>query len=616
MDDPKVDEWVAMRNAEVRRALAPLSRSLKPRIERYYSIPLVISLEASKRGVFSLFREEGAYKVKLITLDGSVRELLDSRGLGEDILIQKVHPDIGGDRYALNYSRAGSDKGFTDLIDVASGEVLDSLEGVTHSVTWLGEDRYYYVRSYRETTTPDGVEPPASRVILRECGQEEMVYGEGVPTSNWFGLSKSLTGEKALLVQSYGWHRSTVIAGDLESPDEWGKIFGGEDYKAYPVDFVGGRYLISSYDGEGFGRIVSIDASGTVEELVGEGIEPLQSVVATEHGLVSSYMVDATSIVRRHDIRGRLVRDYDFETPGSVSSLTTDGSECYFRYQSFTTPHRVYRLAEGRPTALLSEEVPEEYVVEDLWSTSQDGTRVHSFMVKKKGSKPTKALLYGYGGFSIALTPRYFPNVIPFLMDGGIFIQANLRGGLEYGEGWHRAGMRENKQHVFDDFISVIEQLREGGSKVVATGRSNGGLLVGATMTQLPNILDGAVIGYPVLDMKRFHKLLIGRAWVPEYGDPDDPEDAEFLSGYSPYHNVDEGTKYPPTFLFTGLHDDRVHPAHALKFAAVLEEAGHSYLLRVETKSGHAGATPETKIEEESDVMAFVYKSLGIVENS
>jgi prolyl oligopeptidase len=326
-------------------------------------------------------------------------------------------------------------------------------------------------------------------------------------------------------------------------------------------------------------------------------------------------MLDATSIVRRHDKRGRLVGEYDFETPGSVSSLTTDGSECFFRFQSFATPYRVYRLAEAGPTALLSEEVPEEYVVEDLWSTSRDGTRVHSFMVRKQGSKPTKALIYGYGGFSIALTPIYFPNVIPFLEDGGAFVQANLRGGVEYGEGWHRAGMREDKQRVFDDFISVIEQLKEGGSKVVATGRSNGGLLVGATMIQLPDILDGAVIGYPVLDMKRFHKLLIGRAWVPEYGDPDEPKDAEFLSRYSPYHNVDEGAEYPPTFLFTGLHDDRVHPAHALKFAAVLEEAGHSYLLRVETKSGHAGATPETKIEEESDVMAFVYQALGMAEN-
>jgi len=616
LEDPKVIEWVTARDAEARSALAPISDSLRSRIETYYGIPLVISIKASRRGVFALLREEGAYKVKLIHRDGSTQDLVDSRDLGEDILIKYVHPDPSGDRYALNYSHAGSDKGYTDLIDADSGETLHRLEGVINDVTWLGDDRYYYVRSYRETATPDGVEPPTNRVFLRDGGQEEMVYGEGVPTSHWLSLSESLEGDKALLVKSYGWHRSTAIAGNLESPDSWEKIYGGDDFLAYPVDYVGGRYFVASFEGNGWGQILSLDEAGSVETVIGEGKESLQSVIATADGLVSTYMVDASSVVRRHDLKGRLVDEFDFETPGSATSLTTDGSECFFRYQSFTIPHRVYRLGEEGLKPLLSEEAPGDFVVEDLWSTSRDGTRVHSFLVKKKGVKPSKTLLYGYGGFSIPLTPSYFPSAIPLLEDGGAFVQANLRGGTEYGEEWHRAGMRERKQNVFNDFISVIEKLREEGSRVVATGRSNGGLLVGATMTQRPEILEGAVIGYPVLDMERFHKLLIGKAWVPEYGDPEDPEDAEFLSRYSPYHNVKSGVGYPPTFLFTGLHDDRVHPAHALKFAALLEDSGHKSLLRVETKSGHAGATPETKIAEESDVMAFVYRSLGLSRDS
>jgi prolyl oligopeptidase len=612
LDDPQVSAWAMAKDSETRKALAPLSDSLRPRIKRYYTIPLAISLEASKRGVFALFRETGAYKVKLITQDDSVRELIDSRDLGDDILIKGVHPDIEGKWYTLNYSRAGSDKGFTDLIDTASGEVLDRLEGVTDDVTWLGEDTYYYVRSYRETRTPDGVDPPTNRVFLRENEEEEMVYGEGVPTSHWLGLDKSLTGDRALLVLSYGWHRSTAIAGELARAETWEKIFGGGDYLTYPVDFVGGKYFVASYDGEGLGRIVSTDGAGSVEEVVSEGAEPLQSVVVTSGGLVSSYMVDATSVVRRNDRRGQLIDEFSFDIPGSVSSLTTNGTECFFRYQSFATPHRVYSLGDDGLRVILDEDVPGDFVVDDLWSTSRDGTRIHSFVVKKRGSTPSITLLFGYGGFSIPLTPTYFPNTIPLLEDGGTFVMANLRGGVEYGEEWHRAGMREKKQNVFDDFTSVIEKLREGGSRVVVTGRSNGGLLVGAAMTQRPELLDGAVIGYPVLDMKRFHKLLIGQAWVPEYGDPEDPEDAEFLSRYSPYHNVDDGVEYPPTLLFTGLHDDRVHPAHALKFAAVLEDAGHSPLLRVESKSGHAGATPDTKIDEEADVMAFVYQALGM----
>ena len=204
LEDPKVIKWATTRDAEARSLLAPISNSLKPRIETYYGIPLVISIEASRRGIFALLREEGAYRVKLIHRDGSLQDLVDSRDLGEDILIKYVHPHLSGDRYALNYSHAGSDKGYTDLIDVDSGETTDRLEGVINDVTWLGDDRYYYVRSYRETATPDGVEPPTNRVFLRDGDREEMVYGEGVPTSHWLSLGESLEGDKALLALSYG----------------------------------------------------------------------------------------------------------------------------------------------------------------------------------------------------------------------------------------------------------------------------------------------------------------------------------------------------------------------------------------------------------------------------
>jgi prolyl oligopeptidase len=220
-------------------------------------------------------------------------------------------------------------------------------------------------------------------------------------------------------------------------------------------------------------------------------------------------------------------------------------------------------------------------------------------------------LAYGYGGFAVSLTPRFYPYAIPFLEDGGAFVIANLRGGKEYGEEWHRKGMREKKQNVFEDFKAVLKTFKDQGSKVVAFGVSNGGLLVGTVLTKHPQLIDGALIGYPVLDMLRFHKLHIGEAWVPEYGNPNHSKDAEFLAKYSPYHNVTKKS-YPPIMLFTGLHDDRVHPAHALKFAAKLDEVKAPYLLRVETKSGHSGATPTTKTEEYADIMAFVYKTLRL----
>ena len=234
------------------------------------------------------------------------------------------------------------------------------------------------------------------------------------------------------------------------------------------------------------------------------------------------------------------------------------------------------------------------------------------FKVKKRGIKSDKVLVFGYGGFGIALTPRFFPHVIPFIEKGGTFVMTNLRGGSEYGEKWHHAGMRENKQNVFDDYIACLEKLKSEGYKVTAWGRSNGGLLVSATLTQRPEIMDSALIGYPVIDMLRFHKLYIGKAWVPEYGDPDDPKDRKFLLRYSPYHNIDKNKRYPPTLIYTGLYDDRVHPAHALKFAAKLREIGAPVYLRVETKSGHMGASPETRIRELADLLAFVIKMLGV----
>jgi len=231
------------------------------------------------------------------------------------------------------------------------------------------------------------------------------------------------------------------------------------------------------------------------------------------------------------------------------------------------------------------------------------------FVFKKKDSSLKRVIVYGYGGFNISLTPRYTPLIMPFVEDGGVYVVTNLRGGGEYGEEWHRQGMRENKQNVFDDFIACLKYFKELGARVAALGRSNGGLLVAATLTQAPHLFDSALIGYPVIDMLNYHRYHIGRAWIPEYGDPENPEDRRFLEKYSPLHNV-KRAKYPPILVFTGLNDDRVHPIHALKFTARLEEVNAPVYLRVEEESGHSGATPLTRIRESADILAFIYKTL------
>lgn len=612
LEDPKVVDWASERDKTARTALKAVSERLYPRIEKYYLFPYAIMAKASRKGYFVLVREGGAFKIKLMTSDGGINELVDSKKLGENAVIKALYTAKGGERYSFSYSHGGSDEGFLNIVDTESGFVLDQLEGVVGDITWIGDDEYYYVRSYRKGTTPDGVVAPAERVFLRESGRDELVFGEGIPTSHFISLKKSVDETKGLLKVSYGWSRSSVYAGELEQPEIWECLTGGDDFVISPIDYIDGAYLVASYDEEGLGRIVAVTEGGEMEEVVGDQGYTLQEAVVAENRLVASYLVDASSTLRMFRLDGERLDVIGFEPPGTIDSLDTDGDRCVFRYQSFLIPHRIYILEEGKMEILTSEEVQGSYDVEEGWVTSKDRTKIHAFKVKRRNIEPKQALAYGYGGFSIALAPRFFPHIIPFIEDGGVFIQANLRGGSEYGEKWHRAGMREKKQNVFDDFISVIEHLKERNAQVVAMGVSNGGLLVGAVLTQRPDLLDGAVIGYPVLDMLRFHNLYIGRAWAPEYGDPENAEDAAYLSKYSPYNNISDGSKYPPTLLYTGLYDDRVHSAHAFKFVAKLEEAKANYLLRVEEKSGHAGATPKTKIKEYSDIMAFVYKALDM----
>lgn len=612
-EDPNVVKWFSKRDKTTRKLLREISTKLKPRIQHYYSIPYVLLVRTSSNGHFVLLRDGENFKIKMITTDGYANELVNSKELGKDVVLQWLYVSEEGDRFSFSYSFGGSDEGILKVMETHSREVLDELKGRIGNIVWLDEDRYFYERFYAKKKTPDGVAPPADRIFLRENGKDEMMFGGGIPTSHFITLKKSKQGSRGLLTVSYGWTRSDVYAGKLEEPENWNFLYGKGDFIAWPIDYIHGKYLVASFDNGGMGRILAIDKNGEANEIVGEQAYPLQEAVVAENKIMATYLADASSTVKIFGLDGEKLDEVQPKPSGTIDSLDSDGTRCIFRYESFFIPYRIYILEKGRPKILDSKEIRGDFAVKDLWVKSKDSTRIHMFKVAEKRKKHDRVLAYGYGGFGVSLTPRFYPHVIPFIEDGGTFVVANLRGGKEYGEEWHRKGMRERKQNVFDDFMAVLEFFKQEGSKVVAFGGSNGGLLVGAVLTQRPELLDGALIGYPVLDMLRFHKLHIGKAWVPEYGDPDNPKDAEFLIKYSPYHNVTK-KKYPPIMLYTGLHDDRVHPAHAFKFAAKLEEVEAPCLLRVETKSGHSGATPTTRIEEYSDIMAFVYKLLKIEE--
>jgi prolyl oligopeptidase len=615
LDDHNVAKWYSKRSNATRELLASISNRLRSRIKKYYALPYALFVKTRPNGHFVLLRDGQNFKLNLIDPKGDINELVDSAKLGKDVVLQQFYASSKGDIVAFTYSFGGSDEGFLRVMKTNSKDTLDEIKGMFGDFVWLKENKYYYGRFYQKEKTPDGVDPPAMRIFLREDGTDRMVFGKGIPTSYFISFKNSIRDSKALLTVAYGWTRSDIYAGRIEKAENWDMIYGKGEFMAWPIDFIDDRYYVVSFDKKGMGRILALNEKGGADEIVREQPYPLQEAAIANGRIVATYLVDASSTIRTFSIEGKERREIKLRQAGTIGSLDSDGNKCVFTFESFSVPYRVYCLENDNLAVIDSKEVPGDFKIVDLWVKSKDSTKIHAFKVKKKGKSKEHVLAWGYGGFAHSATPRYFPYIIPFLEDHGTFVVANLRGGMEYGEEWHRKGMREKKQNVFDDFIAVLEYFRKKGSRTVAFGVSNGGLLVGAILTQRPELIDGALIGYPVLDMLRYHNLHIGKAWVPEYGDPDNPRDREFLQKYSPYHNI-VNRSYPPVMLYTGAHDDRVHPAHAYKFAAKLEEVGASPLLRVETKSGHSGATPPTKIKEYSDTMAFVYKTLAIKSGS
>jgi len=608
IQNPNVVSWALSESRGCVERLKPLSDKIVGLALRYYSIPVLYSFSRNRAGLFFLKRDL-AYSVNL-SIDGSTRVLVSSRELGEDAVIHSYYIDREGKLFAYFYTLKGSDVGELVVAEVDTLSTVDRIRGSISDVVFLGGGRYYYTKFFREGRCPDGVESPCERVFLRDGGRDEMVFGEGLPRNHFVSLKASTDYSHALVRVSYGWARDTLYAGPLGSSSRWVKVYEG-GFRSKLVDLAGGSYLAILYDGEKFGRLVKL-GSGT-SELVPERGEYLQDAIVVGSYIVASYVRHASSYLAVFDLEGRPVREVTFDEPASVAWLSSYGSGGFVELRYFTRPYEVIEVSASN--GLSFRKVAEHPRVVDAevvegFAESYDGTKVHYFWIRRR-SASSKVVVYGYGGFSVSLTPVFAPWIPVFIELGYDVVVANLRGGSEYGEKWHEAGMRDKKVNVFYDYIAVASKFKSAGFKVVGLGRSNGGLLIGAVITMEPGLLDVAAIGYPVLDMLKFHKLYIGSAWIPEYGNPDDPKDREYLVKYSPYHNIREGVRYPPTIIYTGLYDDRVHPAHALKFYAKLKGYGNDVCLRLETSSGHAGSSPEVIAREVADVVAFIEESLS-----
>jgi prolyl oligopeptidase len=542
---------------------------------------------------------------------------------------------------AYSISEGGSDWRKIIVIDAETGEQLEEpLVDVKFSgISWKGNDGFYY-SSYDK---PEGSELSAKtdqhKLYYHELGtaqsDDQLIFG-GTEEEKHRYVGGYVTEDDRFLVVSAANSTSgnTLYIKDLSDPDaDLVLVDGNMDYDTSVLTSRDNMlYLETNMDAPN-GRVVTVDASNPQPENWQDFIAHSDNVLNPSTGagyIFAEYMVDAVSKVEQYDYDGNKVRDIELPGVGSASGFSEkqDAEKVFYSFTNYSTPQTIYEMNPDTGESVVYEESgadfdSSQYVSKQVFYTSKDGTKVPMIITHKKGmaldgSNPT--ILYGYGGFNISLTPSFSIANAAWLEMGGVYAVANLRGGGEYGKEWHKAGTKMQKQNVFDDFIAageyLIDQDYTSSERLAVRGGSNGGLLVGAVMTQRPELFAVALPAVGVLDMLRYHTFTAGAGWAYDYGTAEDsPEMFEYLLNYSPVHNVEEGVAYPATLITTGDHDDRVVPAHSFKFAAELQEkAGgdNPQLIRIETNAGHGAGTPVSKtIEQYSDIFGFTLYHMG-----
>jgi prolyl oligopeptidase len=578
-------------------------------------------------------------------LDDEARILLDPNTWSKDGTVALSGTSFSDDGRYLAYgvSEAGSDWNTWKFLNLETGEKLaDELKWMKFGgMSWTKDCRGLLYSRYDEPKEGQAFQSLNlnQKIWYHRVGtpQSDDVLVYKRPDEPEWGFGPHVTEDGRYLVITV-WkgtdHRYRVLYRDLDEP------------YAMPVDLIDSfenEFSFLGNDGTTFyfktdveaprKRVIAIDirkpARENWREIIPQTKETLEDVGIVGNLFVCEYLKDAVTQVKMHDMTGTLVREVEFPGLGTASGFggKRTETETFYSFSSFATPATIYRydLITGKSTLLRQAKVdvkPSDYEVKQVFYKSKDGTKVPMFVAHKKGlkldgSNPT--LLYGYGGFNISLTPGFSITRIAWMERGGVFAMPNLRGGGEYGEEWHQGGTKLNKQNVFDDFIGAAEWLIENkytsSKKLAIQGGSNGGLLVGACITQRPELFAAALPAVGVMDMLRFHKFTAGRFWVDDYGSADDASQFEALLKYSPYHNLKPGTHYPATMVTTADTDDRVVPGHSFKFAARLQECHKGdtpVLIRIETKAGHGAGKPTAKlIEESADTWAFLVKVLG-----
>jgi prolyl oligopeptidase len=599
-----------------------------------------------KRGARIFFlKQEGLQNQPVLYVQspgGQPKELLNPNTLSKDgtAAVATWEPSRDGKWLCYGLSKAGSDWQEWRIREVDTGRDLpDHLAWVKFSSpVWSHDSAGVYYSRYPE---PKGDQLTAANYFhkvyyhrLRTAQSEDKLIYERPDQKEWLFESHP-AGQGRYLVIKVDWGtrvENAVFFQDARKPGVTTPLVDEFIGAFLPIGSQGSNvYFYTTYKAPK-GRVIAVDlekpARANWREIVPESADALESARVSAQSVICTYLKDASTHVRIYTLAGK--PDHEVALPGAGAAAWAENGEeemeQFYAFSGFTRPATVYRydVKARRSEPLFASNLsfdPDVFETKQVFYRSKDGTRVPMFLTYRKGIKldgrnPT--LLYGYGGFNIALTPDFKPHYIGWLEMGGIFAVANLRGGSEYGEAWHKAGMLHNKQNVFDDFIAAAEYLiaskYTSTPKLAIMGGSNGGLLVGAVLNQRPDLFGAAIPRVGVMDMLRFHKFTIGSAWVSDYGSPDNPADFAVLRKYSPLHNIRQGTQYPPTLIVTADHDDRVVPSHSFKYAAELQRAQEGkapILIRIETSAGHGAGKPTAKIiEEEADIYAFLREAL------
>ena len=638
--------WVAAENAVTEDYLSqiPFRNAIRERLTQLWNYPKEGA--PSKHGDwYYYYYNDGLQNQSVLCRTqqpGEAGEVfLDPNTLSEDgtVALSAVSFSKNGRYFAYAAAASGSDWVEIRVMDTETKALTeDRIEWVKFSgAVWAPDSKGFYYSAY--DAPKEGVysaQNQFQKVYYHKLGTPQMadrlIYEDKAHPLRYFSAWPSEDGKWLFVIASEGTSGTEVLC-RKSSETKFRTLLAGFDHDYAPVDCKEDNlYFVTNEGASNYTlKRIALNAPAKVETVIPEHEKNLLEGVGTAGGyLFASYLQDAQNQVVQYDYDGKLVREVTLPAIGTVGGFSgkKEDTELYYSLSNYTAPATIYRydIASGESTLYKSPEVafdPALFVTEQVFYPSKDGTQVPMFITRRKDMKldgKNPCLLYGYGGFQINLTPGFNPSALMFVEQGGVYCVANLRGGSEYGEAWHKAGMLENKQNVFDDFIAAAEYLiaqkYTSSARLAINGGSNGGLLVGACEVQRPDLYAVCLPQVGVMDMLRYHKFTIGWGWAVEYGSSDNEEQFPYIYKYSPLHNIKEGVKYPATLVMTADHDDRVVPAHSFKFAAQMQhcQAGEApVLIRIESKAGHGAGKPTSKrIDEAADMYAFLFQNIGV----